>query len=284
MAESVGTYTAVRIGNISKQPLNLPGIATRTIPTLENQVLNETTSALQKSIDPASMGFVVDPVRENGTAAAQNGVDFSQLFSGLSFFILVAGIVLIMLLFLLNLESRQEQLKTLTFLGISMKKVRMVILYEVLLVAIAGTIIGTGLAYLYCLSVFSALNNVWNDAVRTDMMDVVVNWKTLLSGMLISIEVASLTVYFSATRYLRKQGGLIKKKVKVRKTNRWIKTNRIIAAVAGIGSLALIITQIIHLQSVNPTVFFSAGGLMLISLLVYADLLFIRIKPGLQDQ
>ena len=105
---------------------------------------------------------LIEEKHGNGKAAAQNGVDFSQLFSGLSFFILVAGIVLIMLLFLLNMESRQEQLKTLTFLGISLKKVRMVVLYEVLIVAFVGTINGTGLAYVYCLSVFSALNGVWN--------------------------------------------------------------------------------------------------------------------------
>jgi len=256
-----GTYTAVRVSENSS-------------PNLKNQV----TSDIQKSIDPTSLGFKVDPVRENGNTAAQNGVDFSQLFTGLSFFILVAGIVLIMLLFLLNLESRREQLKTLTFLGISMKKVRMVILYEVLFIAIAGTLIGTGLAYLYCLMVFSALNSVWNDVVRTDMMDVVVNWKTIFSGMLISIEVASLTVYFSATGYLRRLGGLVKKKRKAPKSINWIKTNRIIAAVTGIGSLGLILTQIIHMQNVNPTVFFTAGGLMLISLLVYTDLLFINIK------
>ena len=273
-----GTYTAIRISDISKQVLNLKRMDTRAIPTLENQALNETSIALQKSVDPASLGFVIDPVRDNGKAAAQNGVDFSQLFSSLSFFILVAGIVLIMLLFLLNMESRQEQLKTLTFLGISLKKVRMVILYEVLLVTVAGTIIGTGLAYVYCLFVFSALNSIWNDVVRTEMMEVVVNWKTLLSGMFIGIEVTSLTVYFSATRYLRKQGGLIKKKTRIRKSNRWFNINRIIAAVSGIGSIVLILTQIIHLQTVNPTVFFSAGGLMLISLLVYTDLWFIRIK------
>jgi putative ABC transport system permease protein len=259
-----GTYTAVRIADLNKQSLD--------------QSLNTTTVSLQKTIDPASMGFVVDPVRENGAAAAQNGIDFSQLFSGLSFFILVAGIVLIMLLFLLNMESRQEQLKTLTFLGIPMKKVRMLILTEEMLVTIVGIIIGSVLAWLYCVMVFSALNNVWNDVVRTEMMDVVISSKTILTGMLISFEVASITVYFSATSYLRKQGALVKKKKKIKNPNRWIRINKIIAAATGIASVALIITQIIHMQTVNPTVFFTAGGLMLISLLVYTDLLFIRIK------
>jgi putative ABC transport system permease protein len=266
-----GTYTAVRVSGNSS---NSGRMITSVIPTLVSQVSND----LKKSIDPASLGFKVDPVRENGNTAARNGVDFSQLFTGLSFFILIAGIVLIMLLFLLNLESRREQLKTLTFLGIPMKKVRMVILYEVLFIAIGGTLIGTGLAYLYCLMVFSALNSVWNDVVRTDLMDVVVNWKTIISGMFISIEVASLTVYFSTTGYLRRLGGMLKKKRKAPRSINWIKTNRIIAAVAGIGSLGLILTQIIHMQTVNPTVFFTAGGLMLISLLVYTDLLFIKIK------
>lgn len=269
-----GTYTAVRIMAGQKDGKQLTDIQKQT----NNPTTNETTAVLKQNINPVSLGFTIDPARENGTVAAQNGVDFSQLFSALSFFILAAGIALIVLLFLLNLESRQEQLKTLTFLGIPSKKVRNIILIEETFVSIVGTIIGTGLAYVYSLLVFSALNSVWNDVVRTEMLEVIISSKTILTGMLISIEVASITVYFTATRYLRQQGGRVKKKSIVDKSNRWIKTNRIIASIAGIGSLLLIITQIIHLETVNPTVFFTAGGLMLISLLVYSDLWFIKIK------
>lgn len=243
-----------------------------------NPELNEIIAILKQAIDPASLGFTIDPVRENGKAAAQNGVDFSQLFSSLSFFILIAGIALIALLFLLNLESRQEQLKTLTFLGISLKKVRNVILAEELLVTLAGTIIGTGLAYIYSLLVFSALNSVWNDAVRTEMMEVIISGKTITAGMFISIIVAVVTVYFTATHYLKKQGGHTKKKSSATKNNRWMNIKQMIASVSAIGSLLLIITQIIHLETVNPTIFFTAGGLMLLSLLLFTDLLFIRIQ------
>ena len=49
------------------------------------------------------LGFTLEEARTKGYDAAGNGVDFSQLFGGLSFFLLLAGILLTVLLFLLIL-------------------------------------------------------------------------------------------------------------------------------------------------------------------------------------
>ena len=69
-------------------------------------------------------------------------MDFSQLFGGLSFFLLVAGILLTVLLFLLNLESRSEQLKTLVVMGIPVRIIRRIVLVESMMVALVGSLAG----------------------------------------------------------------------------------------------------------------------------------------------
>ncbi|MCK5693771.1 MAG: ABC transporter permease, partial [Bacteroidales bacterium] len=51
--------------------------------------------SLMEQIDPEMLGFTLEATRTKGYEAAGNGTDFSQLFGGLSFFLLVAGILLI---------------------------------------------------------------------------------------------------------------------------------------------------------------------------------------------
>ena len=54
---------------------------------------NEYKTEFAAAISPADIGMIVEPIREQGVHAAQNGTDFSGLFIGLSFFILVASII-----------------------------------------------------------------------------------------------------------------------------------------------------------------------------------------------
>jgi putative ABC transport system permease protein len=44
-----------------------------------------------ENIQASDIGFAIQAVRDDGLQAARGGVDFSQLFLGLSFFLLVAA-------------------------------------------------------------------------------------------------------------------------------------------------------------------------------------------------
>ena len=100
-----GNYTAIRFDK----------------GTLNNEGFKSLFSAL---MNPADLGFMVVSVKEKGMYAAQNGVDFSQLFIGLSFFLLIAAILLTSLLFMLNLENRLPQIGTLSVVGFKQKQIR----------------------------------------------------------------------------------------------------------------------------------------------------------------
>jgi len=97
-------------------------------------------------LDPADLGFNVRNVREEAFYAARNGINFSQLFIGLSFFVLVSAVLLTSLLFLLNLVKRSSQVGTLSALGYSNRLIRKLFLMEGIFIALTGTLAGLVLA------------------------------------------------------------------------------------------------------------------------------------------
>jgi len=224
--------------------------------------------ALMDQVDPAMLGFTLEDSRNLGYEAAGSGVDFSQLFGGLSFFLLVAGILLTVLLFLLNLESRENQLQTLVVMGIPVKVSRRIMLTESMLVAGVGAVSGLLLAVVYNRLVFMALNGVWKDVVRTEMMHMDVRVPTLITGLLITLAVAFFALYFPLNRKLKKhypeQDGQGKREAR-RKEHSWRRLSAWIFIIAGLLALGLIGSQLIRLEVVNVAVFFPAGGLLLVS-------------------
>ena len=224
-----------------------------------------------EQVDPSMLGFTLEATRSKGYEAAGSGVDFSQLFGGLSFFLLLAAIILSVLLFLLNIESRSEQLRTLVVLGIPLKTIRRIILGESMLVALAGALAGLLLAVVYNRLVFMAMNGVWSGVVRTEMMHVDIRISTLLSGMLATLVIAFLAIWFPMNRRLKRTIAAHKKQQAsqkfpaafVRRITGWIYMG------AGTIALGLIASQFVRGEVVNVALFFGAGGLLLISAVLF---------------
>ena len=224
----------------------------------------ELGTIILQNLVPESLGFQVEAARAEGEYAAGNGVDFSQLFGGLSFFLLAGGILLTVLLFLLNLENRKDQLQTLSTLGIPLKRIRRMMLSEGMLIAFIGSFAGIFLAILYNKLIFSALNGVWKDIVRSDMMVVHIQTGTLTKGFLLTLLVSFLTLLIPLNRFLKDGLGKYKKvKTSAEGRKRWMSPT--ITAVSGITGLTLIISQLLRNEIINSSVFFAAGGLLLIS-------------------
>ncbi len=248
-----GTYTSFRYSAENLSPASLE-------------------QSLLENINPAMLGFTLEATRTKGYEAAGSGVDFSQLFGGLSFFLLVAGILLTVLLFLMNLESREAQLKTMVVMGIPVKVIRRIMLWESMTVALVGAVAGLGLAILYNRLVFVALNGVWKDVVRTDMMYMDVNLSTLLTGLLITLAVAFFTLHFPLTRKLKKLYPARPGRTKSGEAKSRRSKQRLFAAgfvLFGSAGMVLIGTQLVRLEVVNVPVFFAAGGLLLISSILF---------------
>lgn len=234
----------------------------------------EIEKAVKDDITPLRLGFKVEAVRDNALLAAGNGVDFSQLFLGLSFFLVAAGILLTVLLFLLNTERRMAQIGTLSFLGFTNRQVKIMLLGEGLLVSLAGAALGLLLAVAYNQAVFAALNSIWADIVRTQTLISIFRPATLLTGFALSVLLCFLTIFFYLNRLLKQHPHALQTRT-AGSERRWVQAVKNAAMYAG-GAAALIIVAWSYAQSEfrNAGLFFAAGGLLLLSFLLLADRLF----------
>lgn len=155
-------------------------------------------------LNPEDIGLSFRNVRSQGQQAASNGVDFGQLFLSLSFFVIAAAILLMVLMYRLNLESRKHELGVLFALGYSRKQIQKLRLLESLPTVILGSVFGGIFGILYNQWMIFALNGVWNQAVHADMLQVFILPKTILIGVIISILISVLSIYLVIRGILKK--------------------------------------------------------------------------------
>jgi putative ABC transport system permease protein len=199
----------------------------------------------RNNLDPAALGFNIKNVRDEALYAASHGVDFSQLFLGFT------------------------QAGTLSAMGFSKRLIRNLFLLEGVFIAILGSLAGLILAVFYNKIIFLLLNGLWSDIVRTSMLEIQINPVSLLMGFLISIAIAVITILISLRR-LNSRIIDIQKEIQTRE-HRWTGQVFILAALlTGIASISIIILQIIQ-NKLDTGMFFIAGSLLLISLLLLSD-------------
>ncbi len=229
-----------------------------------------------QEISPADLGMSVQPIREQGVSAAQNGTDFSGLFIGLSFFILVAAIVLTALLFRLNLENRSAQVGLLSALGFQEKQVRSFYLWEGLAVSLLGGILGLIISVFYTRVVFRILNTLWLDIVRTNVLEIKILPLTLVLGLVISLVVSLGAIFLSIRRFQKKSAVDLQKQFQSKNSLAKALIYKI-GLYFSLGIAAGIFVAQIGSDKLDTSMFFVSGGLMLLgSLLLFREILMRR--------
>lgn len=214
------------------------------------------------------LGMQVEPVREQGIQAAQNGTDFSGLFLGLSFFILVGAVLLSGLLFRLNLESRSLQVGVLTALGFRPKQIRYIHLSEGLVLALIGGVLGLFLSVYYTRLIFWVLNTLWFEIVRTTVLQIKILPGTLFVSYAIGVIISLLAMLLSLRRFQKKK--LSDLKSGVVKEGRILPNivYRVIMFILLISAIGLLVYQLLSSQELDSALFFLSGGLLLPGLLM----------------
>ena len=183
----------------------------RTETTLIEQLRDEL--AKQK----AALGFAFRPVKRQGLLAAQGTTDFNQLFLAFSFFIIASAVMLVVLLFRLGIERRAGEIGTLLATGFSLRHVRMLLLGEGVLVAIAGGALGLAAGASYAWLMLAGLRSPgwWLAAVTTPFLHLYVTGRSLAIGYASGVVMSSLAIVWalwrmsktSARRLLANQAG-----------------------------------------------------------------------------
>src|SRR5690606_20488327 len=94
-------------------------------------------------------GFEFVPIRQKLLRSSAGTTPFDMLFLSLSFFVIVAALILVALLFKLGIAQRATQLGLLAAQGFTPRRIRGLLLREMALIACAGAGLGIvlGLGY-----------------------------------------------------------------------------------------------------------------------------------------
>lgn len=160
-------------------------------------------SYLIDELDPSDLGLVFQEVKKEGLHASSQSVDFSQLFLGLSFFIIVAALLLTSLLFVFNTENRSEENGLLLAVGFSKKAVKKVVLNEGAVLIVVGSVLGGIVGVLYNGLILGALKTVWRGAVGTSALHIHFRFFSVFIGVAIGVAVAFFTVWLVTRRQIK---------------------------------------------------------------------------------
>ena len=255
-ANRFGTLTAIRYAIPDR-----PGAPSPSKAAYRNLLAN---------LKPSDVGLQFEAVREQALKAAAQGQDFGQLFLGFSFFLVVAALLLMALLFQFGLEQRAAEVGILLALGLTPKQVRRLLLIEGIALAFVGGVLGALGGIAYAKAMLWGLTTVWRSAIGSADLQFHVTAASLLIGLCASTVVATLSIWLTLRKQARQPapallaGEVRRPKSERRSRGAWI------ATASGVAAIALIGWALLSGRNTNPGVFFGAGSLVLIAGLAWA--------------
>ncbi len=233
-------------------------------------------AALRRA-EPRELGFAVRPVQQEALQAAGQAMDFRQLFTGMSFVLMVSALILTGLLASLSVAHRREEVGVLRAAGFTPQHVMGLWLTEssIPLVAgvAAGVVAGLGGARL----LVWGLNRFWSRAVASAQIPFAMELESCVVAGVVALILSLLAVWWGVRRAMR---------VQVRELlgdqtgeeedpagSPWIVGNFSAGMGAALLALVLLGTAEYAAGASAAVVFFGAGLLLVISLLCLARLL-----------
>lgn len=217
------------------------------------------------SISPKDIGLTFVNIKSQSLKAASSGVDFGELFLSLSFFIIAAAILLLVIIYSMNLESRITEIASMHAIGFSKSKLVQLLFSESALSIFVASIAGgfIGIAYNYFM--IHALNSIWNDAIHADALEIFVQTKTLIIGVVSGIIISLLSIYLVTTKKLKKTIASLMKDQTYSITNKGSKTFSIIGLISFIAALLMVLYSLNESVASNSAIVLTAGFLILIT-------------------
>lgn len=218
--------------------------------------------ALMARLDPAAVGLYFQPVRAQAAAASADSQDFGQLFLGFSFFLIVAALLLMSVLFQFSIERRAGEVGTLLALGFTPRKTRRVFLLEGGALALVGGLLGALGGVWYARAMLHGLSTIWSGAIGGAELQHQASASTLAIGIAFALAVTMLTMWLA----LRRLGGrqtreLLAEGHSAGKSARsgWL------AVATGLGAVSMAGYALLGKETANAGLFFGSGALLLVS-------------------
>ena len=279
-----GNLTSIRYyGDTGVSPV--PGTPTQPrtggtpVPLLREQV-----ERIAAFIEPEALGFRIVPLREQALAATDAPVDFGQLFTAFSVFLIAAAAVLTGLLFTFSIEQRAAEAGLLLAVGWTRRRVKKLFLREGTLLAVIGSVAGVAAAVLYTKAVLHGLAGAWSGATGGTTFLFSPTPLSCGIGLLAGVIVARLAMWLASRRiYIREAAALLagaaeSDTARPACANGEPQPGRAVslsAATCLVATLALA-----AFSRGNPGMFFGAGALLLTGGLLFARHWLRRVSVG----
>jgi ABC-type lipoprotein release transport system permease subunit len=254
------------------------------VPPGEGRSVDSIQRKLEEKLAPraAALGFVFQPVKQQGLEASVGATSFSQLFLAFSFFIIAAAVMLVALLFRLGIDSRANEVGILLAVGYGRRKVARLLAAEGLLIAALGGAVGLAVGMGYARLMLAGLTSTswWLPAIGTPFLRFHATLGSVLVGYLCGVLAALAAIVWAvwrtrgtaARRLLAGQVGAETASSGARpRLSRWIGWAMIAGAV-GFGLLALWIGE-----EMQAGAFFGAGAMVLVASLALTSA---RLRAG----
>lgn len=220
---------------------------------------------------PGSGGFDFIPVKRRQLEASSGTTPFDGLFFGLSFFIIAAALMLVMLLFSLGVEQRADELGVLLAVGLHRRRVAKLFLIEGAGVAEIGAFIGVLVGVGYAWLMLAGLRTFWVGAITSPFLEFHWTFQSLILGFVLGFLVSLATIWWAIRRTKRLPirrllaGQASEAHTPTDKPRQWLRTAGIVMVVMAAG---LSVGAVWMAGMPQAGAFVTAGALLLSGLLL----------------
>jgi putative ABC transport system permease protein len=189
---NLGSYTMIKLDS----KLNSSGD--------QIELKNSISTYLDDTLEHSDAGLTIDRVKSDSLSTSSGMAIFPMMFLAFGMVIIIAGIALIVTIFLLLAEARKYDLGVGRAMGLKVHQVAKIFLIEGIIYAfisgivgvVFGIVIGWGLVY--------ALNTIWSASVQGFTVPFYFKPISILLGFIIGLIITLFTVIFTA-RYSAKR-------------------------------------------------------------------------------
>ncbi len=223
---------------------------------------------LREAIEPAALGFVPLAIRARATQAVAQSLNLGEYFLGMSFFLIVAALLLTGLLFVFGMQTRAGEAGVLLSMGYHPCHVAGLFLMEGAVVAGVGCLCGALAGIGYTRLLLAGLASFWQGAVAGSAIQFHVDPATLCYGAAGGYLAAMVPLALAVRALSRRQAttllqGDFTQSAGVGKAAGKRGVLPVVIGLSVVGAAALLVWASAGVVEHAVTVFFGAGALLL---------------------
>jgi len=261
-----------RFGNLTSIRVGVPA------STSANVFHENLQSRLLERLSPEQMGFALQNVKQQALDAASGATDFSMLFVGFSFFLIISAALLVGMLFRLSVEQRADEIGTLLAIGFPVHTVRRRLLSEGVILAGVGCLLGLLGAVGYAGLMIFGLRTWWADAIGSPFLFLHVNVMSLVIGYFAALAVTLFSITWAVRQLSRIPAPALLHGVTTFDHASPAKWSRMIAIASMFTGVILAAVAFFAGAASSAGLFFTIGALVLISGLAALSLRFRKLR------